>query len=162
MGFLLVVERDWNLPQKYPHVRRKSFGFGTGRWERRRPGACKRQATRVKILADNPARLYGFSMPPRRVVQVLLYILLLATPVSANIGAWLEEHPLTLGMLGSIPPMIPEYRAVGEKVSELHTILGDAVVWVAGLHAAAALFHHFMLRDVVLTPMLPRRMWRPR
>jgi hypothetical protein len=25
MGFLLVVERDWNLPQKYPHVRRKSF-----------------------------------------------------------------------------------------------------------------------------------------
>ena len=67
-------------------------------------------------------------MPPLRVVQVLLYILLLATPVSAIIGAWLEEHPLTLGMLGSIPPMIPEYRAVGEKVSELHTILGDAVV----------------------------------
>jgi len=97
-----------------------------------------------------------------RVVQVLLYILLLAIPVSAIIGAWLEGHPLTLGILGSIPPMIPESRAVGEKVSELHTILGDAVVWVAGLHAAAALFHHFILRDVVLTSMLPRRMRRPR
>lgn len=138
------------------------FGFRTGRWGRRRPGACKRQATRVKILVDNPARLYGFSMPPRRVVQVLLYILLLAMPVSAIIGAWLEGHPLTLGILGSIPPMTPESLAVGKKVSELHTILGDAVVWVAGLHAAAALFHHFMLRDVVLTSMLPRRMRRPR
>jgi cytochrome b561 len=58
--------------------------------------------------------------------------------------------------------MTPESLAVGKKVSELHTILGDAVVWVAGLHAAAALFHHFMLRDVVMTSMLPRRMRRPR
>jgi cytochrome b561 len=65
-------------------------------------------------------------------------------------------------MLGSIPPMIPESHAVGKRVSELHTILGDAVVWVAGLHAAAALFHHFMLRDVVLTAMLARRIRRPR
>ena len=29
------------------------------------------------------------------------------------------------------------------------------IVWVAGAHAAAALFHHFVLRDRVLVSMLP-------
>jgi len=28
--------------------------------------------------------------------------------------------------------------------------------WLAGLHAAAALFHHYVLRDGVLAAMLPR------
>jgi cytochrome b561 len=32
-------------------------------------------------------------------------------------------------------------------------------MWVAGLHALAALFHHFFLRDGVLVSMLPR--WIP-
>jgi cytochrome b561 len=36
-----------------------------------------------------------------------------------------------------------------------------AVVWLAGFHAAAALFHHFVLRDEVLLSMLPAR-WRRR
>ncbi|MGA8785710.1 MAG: cytochrome b, partial [Polaromonas sp.] len=36
---------------------------------------------------------------------------------------------------------------------------GDAIVWLAGFHAAAALFHHFVLKDGVLASMLPR--WLP-
>jgi cytochrome b561 len=34
-------------------------------------------------------------------------------------------------------------------------LLGDAIMWIAGLHAAAALFHHFILKDSVLRTMLP-------
>lgn len=29
------------------------------------------------------------------------------------------------------------------------------MMWLAGLHAAAAIFHHFFLRDRVLSQMLP-------
>jgi cytochrome b561 len=36
-----------------------------------------------------------------------------------------------------------------------HTVLGNVIIWLAGLHAAAALFHHYVLRDGVLTSMLP-------
>ena len=96
-----------------------------------------------------------------KVVQGLLYTLLVATPVTAITGAWLEGHPLTLGILGDVPPMIPEAHAAGQAVAQIHTILGDAVVWLAGFHAAAALFHHFVLRDEVLLSMLPAR-WRRR
>jgi cytochrome b561 len=55
--------------------------------------------------------------------------------------------------------VIPEAHAAGQAVAKIHTILGDAVVWLAGFHTAAALFHHFVLRDEVLLSMLSPR-WR--
>jgi cytochrome b561 len=41
-------------------------------------------------------------------------------------------------------------------MATLHTSLGDAILWLAGFHALAALFHHFVLKDSVLVSMLPR------
>jgi cytochrome b561 len=88
-------------------------------------------------------------------VHVVLYGLLMATPVSAIVGAWLEGHPLTLWGLGNIGPMLSPAHAVGLSVAALHTTLGNIILWVAGLHAVAALFHHFFLRDGVLLSMVP-------
>jgi cytochrome b561 len=84
-----------------------------------------------------------------------LYALLLAIPLTAIAGAWLEAHPLTIFGLGTIAPMLPPAHDLGQSVTDIHTILGNAIVWLAGVHAAAALFHHFVLRDNILTSMLP-------
>jgi len=92
-----------------------------------------------------------------RTVQLVLYALLLAVPLTAIAGAWLEGHPLTLGILGNVPPPVAESHALGASIATIHTYLGDTILWVAGLHAVAALFHHFVLRDEVLLAMLPRR-----
>ena len=91
-----------------------------------------------------------------RVVQAGLFVLLVVTPVTAILGAWLEGHPLFVAGLGSIAPLVPTAHATGQFVTEAHSWLGDALIWLAGLHAAAALFHHFVLRDRVLVSMLPR------
>jgi cytochrome b561 len=40
---------------------------------------------------------------------------------------------------------------------DVHKFLGDAIMWLAGLHAAAAMFHHVVLKDGVLSAMLPQR-----
>jgi cytochrome b561 len=48
---------------------------------------------------------------------------------------------------------------VGVEIAALHTWLGDAILWLAGFHALAALYHHIMLKDDVLASMLPR--WFP-
>jgi cytochrome b561 len=92
-------------------------------------------------------------------VHVMLYGLLMVTLGSAIVGAWLEGHPLTLWGLGTIGPMLSPAHAVGLSVAALHTTLGNIILWVAGLHAVAALFHHFFLRDGVLLSMVPGR-WR--
>jgi cytochrome b561 len=92
-----------------------------------------------------------------KAVQALLYALLAALPVTAVTGAWLEGHPLTLLAGARIPPLLAESHDLGRTIASIHGWLGDAVMWVAGLHAAAALYHHFVLRDGVLRSMLPGR-----
>jgi cytochrome b561 len=94
-----------------------------------------------------------------KALQGLMYLLLIATPVTAVLGAWLEGHPLTFWMLGEVPPMIAEAHATGAVIAEIHTWLGDAIIWLAGLHAAAAVFHQWVLRDGLLQTMLPAR-WK--
>lgn len=91
-----------------------------------------------------------------KAVQGLLYVLLFALPLTAIAGAWLEGHPLTL--LGDlrVGPYIPVAHDLGAQIASVHGWLGDTLMWLAGLHAAAAIFHHFALRDEVLVSMLPR------
>jgi cytochrome b561 len=97
-----------------------------------------------------------------RAAQGLLYLLLFAVPLTAIAGAWLEGHPLTLLGGAELAPLLARSHAAGAKLAELHTWLGDAILWLAGLHALAALGHHFVLRDGVLVSMLPRGipLWR--
>jgi cytochrome b561 len=91
-----------------------------------------------------------------RAVQALLYVLLFVVPLTAIAGAWLEGHPLTL--LGGIEirPQLATSHATGALLARIHPWLGDAIIWVAGLHAAAAIFHQLILKDGVLASMLPR------
>ena len=90
-------------------------------------------------------------------VQVALYVLLFAVPLTAISGAWLEGHALTLLGHVTVPPPIAKSHVIGAKLAEVHTWLGDVILWLAGAHAAAALFHHCVFRDGVLRSMLPHR-----
>ena len=85
----------------------------------------------------------------------MIYVLLLAIPLTAISGAWLEGHPLTLLGKVRVGPLVMEAHDVGATITSIHAWLGDAILWVAGVHAAAALYHHFVLRDGVLRSMLP-------
>lgn len=104
-------------------------------------------------LEDPP--MAAWMLYAAKIVHYLLYVLLIAAPLTAIVGAWLERHPGTLLGFGNIGPMLPLAHSIGQKVASLHPTLGDAILWVAGLHAAAALYHHFFLRDRVLVSMLP-------
>ena len=90
-----------------------------------------------------------------KVVQGVLYLLLFAVPVTAIVGAWLEGHPLTLLARVTISPMLGLSHDIGATVAEVHTWLGDIILWLAGFHALAALYHHIVLKDEVLVTMLP-------
>ena len=92
-------------------------------------------------------------------LQGVLYLLLFAVPASAITGAWLEGHPLTLLAGVQIAPMLGLSHDTGVTISEIHTWLGDTILWLAGFHALAAIYHHVVLKDGVLISMLPR--WFP-
>jgi cytochrome b561 len=64
---------------------------------------------------------------------------------------------LTVLAVGDIQPWLPPSRQLGLMLAGIHRWLGDVLIWLAGFHAAAALYHHFWRRDTVLLSMLPRR-----
>lgn len=94
-----------------------------------------------------------------KMVQTVLYLLLFGLPITAIVGAWLEGHPLTLLAGAEIAPLLSPSHDFGATVATIHTWLGDTILWVAGVHAIAALYHHFVVRDAVLVSMLPN--WFP-
>ena len=89
-----------------------------------------------------------------KLVKYALYALLIAIPATAVLGTWLVGLPVTL--LGfDITPQIAQAQGLGQLIMEIHTTLGNAILLVSGVHAAAALFHHFYLRDEVFQSMAP-------
>lgn len=92
-------------------------------------------------------------------VRGALYLLLFALPFTAITGAWLEGHPLTLLAGVKIVPLLGVSHGLGATIATIHTWLGDTILWLAGLHAVAGLFHHYILKDNVLVSMLPS--WLP-
>jgi cytochrome b561 len=89
-----------------------------------------------------------------RLTQFVLIGLMIVVPATGLFGAFLEGHPVSLWFVGDIRPNMVPAHALGLAVSELHTTLGQGMIWLAGLHAGAAIFHHLYLRDGVLASML--------
>jgi cytochrome b561 len=89
-------------------------------------------------------------------VQYLLYLLLLAQSVLGYIVRWSEGEAMSFFGILIPPPFAPMTRAEHHTLMERHNQVGWAIIILAAGHAAAALYHHFVLRDRVLVRMLPR------
>lgn len=88
-------------------------------------------------------------------IQGILMLLLIALPVTAVTGAWLEGHPVTLLGGIEIPPLLKPVHDLGKTIADIHGWLGDALIWIAGGHALAAIYHQFYRKDDLLVSMLP-------
>ena len=123
--------------------------------------AFLRLAWRFMAARPDPPAIPRWMDSVSRIAWGALYALFFVLPLTAIAGAWLEGHPLTLLGGLQIAPWTGRNHDLGARVATLHTWLGDAIMWLAGLHAAAAVFHHMVLRDGVLATMLPRRLHIP-
>ncbi len=61
-----------------------------------------------------------------------------------------EDIPALAALIGKNPDLAGE-------IKEWHELAGTLGYWLIGLHAAAALFHHFISRDNTFIRMLPGR-----
>ena len=117
---------------------------------------------RLVWVALRPARprfeMAGWMHLAARLAHLALWALMLIVPVTAMLALGSEGHPLTLlgGLRLDQMPMIANSRLAGlADWGDVHGFLGDAIITIAGLHAAAAIYHHAILKDGVLVSMLP-------
>jgi len=104
-----------------------------------------------------PPATTGLTEVAAQIVHYLLYALLLAVVVLGFCFRWAQQVPLTFFGLLAIPSPYPFAKEQAGAIGNLHWWMATTIIVVAGLHAAAALFHHFVLRDDVLLRMLPHR-----
>jgi cytochrome b561 len=83
----------------------------------------------------------------------LLYLIILTTVVLGITNVWVRGD--SVFNLFKVPAFDPGDRALRDSIGDWHALAANTLVIVAGLHAAVALFHHFILRDGVLRRMLP-------
>ncbi len=85
-----------------------------------------------------------------------LYVLLFVTVGLGLTNVWARGD--SIFNLFRIPQLVPGDRGLVHQIEDWHALAANAVLILAGVHAAAALFHHYVLRDDTLRRMLPWRL----
>ncbi len=98
----------------------------------------------------------GWTRWPAAAVHLALYAGMIGLPLLGWLVLSAEGDPVPFFGL-SLPPLIAPDKALAKQLEDLHKTIGEAGYWLIGLHAAAALFHHFVLRDGAFRRMLPGR-----
>lgn len=102
-----------------------------------------------------PAAVSGWVEIASKAVHYLLYVMLVAEAILGFVLRWSGNEAMSFFGL-QIPPPFPKFsKPMHQLIGDLHEWNGWAIVILATLHAAAALYHHYHLHDRVLARMLP-------
>jgi cytochrome b561 len=91
-----------------------------------------------------------------KIMHVLLYFFMFFMPIMGWLvlsgkGAVIPFYGWTL------PALIVENEGLADLFKELHETGGLIGYWLIGLHAVAALFHHYVIKDNTLLRILPKK-----
>ena len=116
---------------------------------------------RLLLGAPPPEPASRWQQHAGRITHLALYGLMLLVPLAgwAALAEETDAFPLIGGF--SLPLLDPHLTWV-ELLGEAHETLGNVFIWLAGLHAVAALAHHYLLRDATLVRMAPLSIFKRR
>lgn len=92
-----------------------------------------------------------------KTLHAILYLFMFGMPLAGWLLLSAAGKPIPFyGM--TLPPLVAENKSLAKLIKEIHETAGTAGYGLIGLHAAAALFHHYYRRDDTLIRMLPRKL----
>jgi cytochrome b561 len=115
---------------------------------------------RVAWRLTHRAPLYTAAIPQWQrsaaaVMHGALYVLILVIPVTGWLYSSAAGVPTVyLGVI-ALPDIVMKDKALAELMKSVHVTLNYTLLVLVIMHAAAALQHHFVVRDNVLSRMLP-------
>ena len=115
---------------------------------------------RIAWRLTTPAPSPPASIPPlqrhaARIVHTVLYVLLVLLPVSGWIVSSAANVPFRIFRVIPAPAVALPDPVLAARAAGVHAALCVVLVLLLAIHVAAALRHHFVDRDDVLTRMLP-------
>jgi cytochrome b561 len=89
-------------------------------------------------------------------IHLALYALMLAMPVLGWLVLSASGKPIPFFGV-ELPALLAQNKDLASQLKEVHETMGTIGYFLIGLHAVAALFHHYIVRDNTLVRMLPVR-----
>lgn len=105
-----------------------------------------------------PKEMPSLHKTAAHVSHVLLYALLICMPIVGWITSSASHLTVTWFGLFPFPNLVGPDAQLAKLAKATHATMAWLLLGVASLHALAALWHHFMLKDDVLRRMLPIRL----
>jgi cytochrome b561 len=109
-----------------------------------------------------PPTLKSWESSLARLTHVLLYVVLFAMPLSGWMMSSARGFPVSWFGFLQLPDLVSKNKPLYNALVSTHICLSYVLYAVVALHVAAALKHHFVLRDDVLRRMLPGTSTEPK
>ena len=110
------------------------------------------------ILPQQPPEItpkpMGSLQKTAKVMEVTLYLFMLVMPILGWLILSGADKPVPFFGF-DLPTLIDPNKDFARTLKDVHETLGVIGYWLVGLHAVAALFHHYFLKDNTLKRMLP-------
>ena len=103
-----------------------------------------------------PASMTHWETLLAKLAHIALYALMLIVPILGLATTYARGRGIDFGVL-AIPPFgsgLP--RPTARAIKQAHELASIAILLLAGAHAAAGLYHHYVRGDDVMRRMLPR------
>ncbi|HVI88980.1 MAG TPA: cytochrome b/b6 domain-containing protein [Dongiaceae bacterium] len=97
----------------------------------------------------------GFAGFAAKAMHYLLYVLLVVEAALGWSFRWAAGDPLSLFGLFSIPSPFDFTVEQRHAIAAAHNWVAISILLLAGAHALAAIFHHYALKDGILSRMVP-------
>lgn len=113
----------------------------------------------IRFMKPAPRIDPDASMPQKlltKLVHVMLYVLMIGMPIAGWLLLSAAGKPIPFFGL-TLPALVDQSKSLAGLLKEVHEVGGTVGYFLIGGHAAAALFHHYFLRDNTLRRMLPNR-----
>lgn len=93
-----------------------------------------------------------------KMVHFLLYVCLLFMPIAGVLMTFFSGRTLAIfGYLLPTPSFIHTNKALAELFYKGHVFTSYIILGLVSLHIIGAFYHHFILKDNILTRMLPEK-----
>ena len=102
-----------------------------------------------------PSAIADWQRRASQVVHALLYLLMIAIPVSGWLMSSAKGTPTVWFGVLPLPDLVPRNRELGELLTVVHKSLNFTLLALVIVHVGAALQHHFIER----LPFLQRMAW---
>jgi cytochrome b561 len=104
---------------------------------------------------DWPADMSKTMRAVAKNTEYALYLLLLLQPILGLSQTNAHGERASVFFMGQLPALIEKNPPLAQQLLIAHKAVGFGLLGLIALHVLAALFHHFVRRDDILTAMLP-------